>query len=149
MVELGIRIELYERVPGLGEESEGYLGAVLRDDGYEGVSTPAVGDLIALTGLRSGENGEAPMVRGDGGPFLRVRHVEHHLRPVRGGETASWSRTREPVAILVLHSPLGVGPVAPDDSSIVELLRGYAADGWTLHVDDGPLYPAWKAAIAG
>ncbi|MET7304987.1 hypothetical protein [Embleya sp. NPDC005575] len=149
MVELGIRIELYEHVTGIGVDSEGYLGAILRDDGYQGVSAPAVGHFVALNSLRAGEIGEGPAVRGDGGPFLRVRHVEHHLRPVRDGETASWSRTEEPVTVLVLHSPIGVGATS-DDPSIAELLRRYAADGWNLNIgSDSPLYPAYKAATTG
>ncbi|OPC76787.1 hypothetical protein B4N89_45770 [Embleya scabrispora] len=146
MVELGIRIELYEHVQGMDVNSEGYLGAILRDDGYQGVTAPSVGDFVALSSVRAGEIGEGPTLHGDGGPFLRVRHVEHYLRPVRDGATASWSRTNEPVAVLVLHSPVGVD-VTPDDPSIAELLRRYAADGWNLNIgSDSPLFPAYKAA---
>jgi len=148
MVELGVRIELYERVSGPGVDSEGYLGAILRDDGYEGVSTPAVGDFIALGSVRAGEVGEGPMLRGDGaGPFLRVRRVEHHLRSVHDDGAAS--RAAEPVAILVLHSPVGVGPFPSDDPTIAELLGLYDADGWNLSIgSDSPLYPAYRAATA-
>ncbi|WP_439681676.1 hypothetical protein [Embleya sp. MST-111070] len=51
---------------------------------------------------------------------------------------------------MVLHSPIGVGPVAPDDPSIAELLRRYHADGWNLRIgSDSPLYPAYEAATTG
>ncbi|MGC0420005.1 hypothetical protein ABIA38_005531 [Embleya sp. AB8] len=127
MVQLGVRIELYESVGPLDEPSRNYLAALSRDDGHEGATVPAVGDHLSTMTLRAGTLEAVPQLRGDAGAFLRVRRIEHVLRPVRDGKTATWSGWDTPVTVLVLHSPYDV-PTDPHDTTwTADLLRRYAA----------------------
>ncbi|MEU0939821.1 hypothetical protein [Embleya sp. NPDC005971] len=149
MVQLGVRIELYENVGPVDEPSRNYLGALSRDDGHEGATVPAVGDHLSTMTLRAGTLEAVPQLRGDASTFLRARRVEHVLRPVRDGKTATWSGWDTPITVLVLHSPYDI-PTDPQDTTwTADLLRRYAADGWTVDVDPrSPLYPASAAVRA-
>ncbi|MGW5433335.1 hypothetical protein ACWET9_40125 [Streptomyces sp. NPDC004059] len=110
VINLGVRVEFYQHVRQIGEPSEGYLGALERNEGYRAAAVPAVGTyLMAAASLRMTDRRTGlPLL----GPIqLPVQYVERHLVSEHEdrcppGETATTSR--DPT--VVVHVALGPRP---------------------------------------
>ena len=128
MVDLGVRIQLYQTVGADGVHA-GYLGAVVCEEAFRAVAVPAVGDLFAAVSLRMPKSAQAPDVAFTPGvgPFLRVYAVEHYPVPVRAGAAPPWwDSFAEPGVTVVLHT--GVAGVNVPKRKTSLLLTGSASN---------------------
>ncbi|MFD8630351.1 hypothetical protein ACFV4E_42025 [Streptomyces hygroscopicus] len=133
MINLGVRVEFYERVGQVGEPSEGYLGALERTDGYRAAAVPAVGTFLMAASLRVVDRETALPLPG---PIqLPVRYVEHHLVPERDGKVPVWwDSYDEPGPTVVVHVALGS---SPGGELLRRMIRQYIADGWECTGPEG------------
>lgn len=139
MVTIGVRIDFYDKPSQqAGEDSQGYLGSMVKEGGFTAQAVPAVGESFSATSLLLQPQGmKGPYVRGEGMyPFLRVREVCHYPKPL-GDE-------REASVILVLHAQLGY-----DGEQLVDFVREYTRAGWHWMTGaDDELTKAWSTAQA-
>ncbi|MFE6808648.1 hypothetical protein ACFVEN_44395 [Streptomyces sp. NPDC057681] len=133
MINLGVRIEFYESVGQMGEQSKGYLGALERTEGYRASAVPQIGTFLMAASLRVADRATA---RSLPGPVqLPVRFVEHHLVPEREGKVPVWwDSYQEPGPTVVVHMALGSSPAG---EPLRQMIRQYAADGWECTGPDG------------
>lgn len=151
MLDVGVRIELYETVAPAGEASTGYVGALVSDDHFRLETVPAVGELVSMSSIatsrhdRHDEGVPSPMPLEDPRhmPFLAVRQVEHYLRPADPARTSPAAPSTG--SVLVLHAEM------PHPSFLPDIVAAYHHDGWGVMLGndhDSPLHQAWQQALA-
>ncbi|MFE3629520.1 hypothetical protein [Streptomyces goshikiensis] len=144
MIDLGIRIELYE-LATLDTDQRRLMGALCRSSGYRALAVPTVGTRLSVSSLRlSHPHDWTPLVRAE---TLRVQDIVHLPVPLREGEVPTWWEDPEaaPAVVVVLRAALGgaIWTLEPQ-------MRQFAEDGWTLeNVNEGSaLQRTWNAATA-
>ena len=147
MLDVGVRIELYETVGAAGEPSTGYGGALVSDHHFQLEAAPRVGELVSMTALATSRHrqdaGLVTLEDPRHGPFFAVRQVEHYLAPA-DPDRASPMVSARPGPVLVFHAEL------PHPDVLPELVTAYHGDGWAVMAGndpDRPLRRAWEQVI--